>query len=93
MTLAIPCRDAASTANHTISSVLPCRSVTIGVIPQAMASWRAVRGRGVAATIGTRGRKREMARGVRPELVQATMAVTSASAEARHAAAEIAAVI
>jgi hypothetical protein len=86
-------RTAASTACHTISSVVPWVSITMGRIPHAMASWRAVRGEGVRARIGQVGRKREIIRAVRPDDVQAMMAASSASTDARHAAAVIADVI
>ncbi len=47
---------------------------------------------GVRATIGMGGRKREIARAVRPERVHATMATAFSSMAARHAAPVMAAV-
>ena len=61
-----------------------------GRMPQAMASCRAVRGSGVRARIGQVGRNRLIMRAVAPELVQAMMAASSASTDARHAAAVMA---
>ena len=84
---------AASTACHTISSGVPCIAMTCGRMPQAMASWRAVRSKGVMARIGQVGRNRLIMRAVVPELVQAMIAARSASTDARQAAAVMADVI
>lgn len=61
--------------------------------PQELFNWRAVDSLGVIAMIGIGGRKREMARAVMPERVQATMATAFSSIAARHAAPVIAAVM
>jgi hypothetical protein len=65
----------------------------IGLIPQAMVSWCAVLDDGVMARIGQVGRNRLIIRAVRPESVQAMIAASSASTDARQAAAVMAAVI
>lgn len=60
--------------------------------PHEDRSCRAVDSLGVIATIGIGGRKREIARAVMPERVQATIATAFSSIAARHAAPVIAAV-
>src|SRR5437588_6712847 len=76
-----------------MSSVVPWASTIIGWMPHAIDSRRAVVNDGVAAMIGAVGRKREMARAVAPVRVHAMIAAASMSLAARHAAAEIAAVM